>query len=47
MGAVLSKFCKCCCCHHGKMCIDNNQREVEIIYQQISKPAVSILEVSI
>lgn len=46
MGAVLSKFCKCCCCP-GKMCIDNNQREVEIIYQQISQPAISILEVTI
>lgn len=46
MGAVLSKFCKCCCCH-GKICINNNQREVEIIYKQISQPVVSILEVSI
>jgi hypothetical protein len=47
MGAVLSKFCKCCCCRHEKICINNNRREVEIIYQQISQPTISILEVSI
>lgn len=47
MGAVLSKFCKCCCCSHEKICINNNRREVEIIYQQISQPAISILEVTI